>query len=104
MKKIFFLIHSMNVGGVEKALLGLLSIFPLNEWEVHVGLIHKKGGFLEFLPKEVKVHEVDCYAKHWRLINDPPLQNVKQMLKTGKLIEAFVHTLLYIHFKLTNNR
>ena len=104
MKKGFFLVHSMNVGGVEKALLGLLSILPLNEWEVHVGLIHKKGGFLDFLPKEVKVHEVDCYAKYWRLINDPPLQNIKQMLKAGKLIEAFVHTLLYIHFKLTHNR
>lgn len=104
MKKIFFLIHSMNVGGVEKALLGLLSILPLNEWEVHIGLIHRKGGFLDFLPKEVKVHEVDCYAKYWRLINDPPLQNVKEMLKTGKLIEAFVHTLLYIHFKLTHSR
>ena len=104
MKKIFFLIHSMNVGGVEKALLGLLSILPLNEWEVHVGLIHKKGGFMDFLPKEVKIHEVSCYAKQWRLINDPPLQNIKQMLKSGKLMEAFVHTLLYIHFKLTHNR
>ena len=61
--RLFFLVLSMNVGGVEKALLGLLSILPLNEWEVHVGLIHKKGGFMDFLPKEVKVHEVKCYAK-----------------------------------------
>ena len=104
MKKVFFLVHSMNVGGVEKALLGLLSILPLNEWEVHIGLIHKKGGFMDFLPKEVKVHEVDCYAKLWRLINDPPLQTIKQMVKAGKWVDAFVHTLLYIHFKLTHNR
>lgn len=104
MREVFFLVHSMNVGGVEKALLGLLSILPLKEWEVHVGLIHKKGGFMDFLPKEVKVHEVDCYAQHWRLINNPPLQNIKQLIKSGKLLDAFVHTLLYIHFKLTHNR
>lgn len=104
MKKIFFLVHSMNVGGVEKALLGLLSILPLSEWEVHVGLIHKKGGFMSMLPKEVKVHEIDCYAKHWRLINDPPLLNIKQMIKSGNLVDAFVHTLLFIQFKITRNR
>ncbi len=102
--KLFFLVHSMNVGGVEKALLGLLSILPLNDWEVHVGLIHKKGGFLPMLPKEIKVHEINCYAKYWQLINDPPLLNIKQMLFKGKIQDAFVHFLLYVHFKLTSNR
>ena len=102
--KIFFLVHSMNVGGVEKALLGLLSILPLNKFEVHVGLIKKRGGFMDMLPKNVKVHEVNCYAKYWRLINDPPLQNIIQMIKSGKLVDALVHSLLYIHFKLTQNR
>lgn len=104
MKKVFFLLHSMNVGGVEKALLGLLSVLPLDQWEVHVGLIRVKGGFLDFLPKEVKVHEIGCYAKYLQLINDPPLSNIKQMLYKGKLMDAFMHSLLYVHFKLTSNR
>lgn len=104
MKRIFFLVHSMNVGGVEKSLLSLLSVMPLDQYEVHVGLIHKEGGFLSFLPQQVIVHEVNCYEKYWQLINDPPLQNIKKMLKSGQLVDALVHLLLYVHFKLTANR
>lgn len=104
MKKVFFLVQNMNIGGVEKALLGLLSVLPLDQLEVHVGLVQKKGGFLDMLPKEIKVHEIYSYAKHWRLINDPPLQSIKLMVKNGKLVDAFVHTLLYFHYKLTQNR
>lgn len=103
-KKIFFLIHSMNVGGVEKAMLGLLSVIPFDQYEVHLGLLHKKGGFLDFIPPQVKMHEINCYDKYWGLINDPPLLCIKQMLKHGFVLDAFVHLLLYIHFKLTKNR
>ena len=103
-KKIFFLCHSMNVGGVEKALLSLLSIIPFDQYEVHLGLLHKKGGFLDDVPQQVYVHEIPCYDKYWDLINDPPLTNIKKMIKVGHLLEAFVHLLLYIQFKITSNR
>lgn len=102
--KIFFLLHSMNVGGVEKALLGFLSLLPINSFDIHVGLIHKKGGFLNSLPKEVTIHGIDCYAKYWQLINDPPLLIIKQMLFNGKLKDALIHAFLYAHYKLTSNR
>ena len=104
MKKLFFLVHSMNVGGVEKALLGLLSIIPMDQYEVHVGLINKKGGFLSFMPKEMKIHEITTYQQYWRLINDPPLQYIKEFVKKGHLLEAVIHLFLYIHFKITRNR
>lgn len=104
MKKIFFLANSMNVGGVEKAFLGLLSAIPLDKYEVHLGLINKKGGFLEYLPKEVKIHEITVYQKYWRLINDPPLQYIKEFILKGNLIDALVHLFLYIQFKLSGNR
>lgn len=94
----------MNVGGVEKALLGLLSVLQLDKYEVHVGLLKKDGGFLDFLPKEVIVHEINCYTDNWKLINDPPLRNIKTMLKNGQLVEAVVHFLLYLQIKLTSNR
>lgn len=94
----------MNVGGVEKAMLGLLSVIPFDQYEVHLGLLHKKGGFLDFIPPQVKMHEINCYDKYWGLINDPPLLCIKQMLKHGFVLDAFVHLLLYIHFKLTKNR
>lgn len=104
MKKLFFLLNSMNVGGVEKAFLGLLSAIPLDKYEVHVGLINKKGGFLDYLPKEVKIHEITVFQKYWRLINDPPLQYIKEFIKNGHIIDALVHLFLYIQFKLSRNR
>lgn len=104
MKRIFFLLHSMNVGGVEKSLLSLLSVMPLDRYEVHVGLVHKRGGFLTSLPKEVIVHEVNCYEKYWDLINDPPLWNIKKMLKDGHFLDAVIHSFLYLHYKLTSSR
>ena len=94
----------MNVGGVEKALLGLLSVLQLDKYEVHVGLLKKDGGFLDFLPKEVIVHEINCYTDNWKLINDPPLRNIRMMIKKGQLVEAVVHFLLYLQIKLTSNR
>jgi len=102
--KIFFLIHAMDVGGVEKALLGLLSIIPFDQFEIHLGVLHKKGGFLGFIPQQVIIHEISCYDKYWDLINDPPLWSIKRFLRHGNFVDAFIHFLLYIHFKLTSNR
>ena len=95
-KKIFFLCHSMNVGGVEKALLSLLSIIPFDQYEVHLGLLHKKGGFLDDVPQQVYVHEIPCYDKYWDLINDPPLTNIKKMIKVGHLLEANLKQILVL--------
>ena len=85
-------------------LLELLSIIPLDEYDVHVGLIRKNGEFLDFIPSGVKIHEIDCYANYWRFINDPPMHGIKQMLRKGHLRDAIVQTLLYLHYRLTSNR
>lgn len=104
MKKLFFLLSSMNVGGVEKAFLGLLSTIPRDKYEVHLGLLRPQGGFMEYIPEDVTVHHVDCYEKYWRIINDPPLQTIKQFIKGGKIINGILHLLLYLHFKLTGSQ
>ena len=44
------MLYSMNLGGVEKAFLGLLSTLPQEKYEVHIGLIHNKGQLLRQLP------------------------------------------------------
>lgn len=93
----------MDVGGVEKALLGVLSALPLDQIDVTVGLLHHKGGFLDFLPKEIKVIDVTCYDKYRSLINDPPLTSVKKYLSDGNIIDALVHFVLYIQRKINGN-
>lgn len=104
MRKLFFLLSSMNVGGVEKAFLGLLSTLPIQENEVHLGLLQKRGGLIGFVPSWVHIHEVTVYQPYWRLINDPPLWHIKKQIKSLHWIDAFIHLLLYTHFKLTGNR
>lgn len=104
MRRMFFLLSSMNVGGVEKAFLGLLSTISLEENEVHVGLVKRSGGLLGQLPKEVHIHDVNVYHQYWRLINDPPLWNIKALIRQWRCWEALVHLLLYVHFKLTGSR
>ncbi len=94
----------MNIGGVEKAFLGLLSVIPLDQYEIHLGLIKRKGGFLDYLPKGVHIHEISAYQKNWSLLNDPPLHYIKSYIKQGCLLDASVHLLLYIHYKLSGNR
>lgn len=94
----------MRVGGVERALLGLLSIIPLDKYEVHVGLLRKEGEFLDFLPKGVIVHEINCYEKNWQLIQNPPIIGIKRLIRHGNLIEAFVQSLIHIQYKIVPDR
>jgi glycosyltransferase involved in cell wall biosynthesis len=94
----------MNVGGVERALLGVLSSLPSDHYEVHLGLVHKKGALLGSVPVNVKIHELVRYQNYWRLFNDPPIRSIKALLKERHLWEAFVHLLLFAHFKFTGSR
>ena len=57
-KKVFFLLYSMNVGGVEKSLVNLLSILPRERYDIHVGLVHQEGGLLAYLPSDVVIHSI----------------------------------------------
>lgn len=101
-KKFFFLLFSMNVGGVEKSLLGFLSTFDRTKIDIHIGLLKKQGAFLKALPEDVIIHQ--CFKGLWDVINLPPLTTIKSLLKKGKIIEAIVHLYCYSIFKLTGSR
>ncbi len=98
-KRVFFLLYSMDIGGVEKSLLGLLSTLDKDEYEVHIGLLRPVGGFLTMLPDWVIVHH--CFQGIWKEVNKPPMQTIKEALKKGHLIEALIHVFLYAVYKLT---
>lgn len=102
--KVLFLLHAMNVGGVEKALLGLLSALPIDKLNIHVGLLRKEGELLNEIPKGVTVHEINVYNKYMREINDPPLQYIRSYAKKGQLISAISFLIIHLLFKITNSR
>lgn len=103
-KKIFFLLLSMDIGGVEKSFLGLLTTIPQSKYDIHLGLIHKKGKLLKLLPSYIQIHKIDCYDKYWRLINDPPLLSIKNFFKKGNILEGTILSILYLYCKIINNR
>lgn len=104
MKKIFFLLSAMNVGGVEKAFLNMLPYIPKDKYEIHLGLLAFKGGFLVDIPSYVHIHHISCFDLYKSEINNPPLQVIVQMLYDRKIGQAFIYSLLYMYFKLTKNR
>lgn len=103
-KKIYFQLATMNVGGVEKSFLGLLTTLSPDDYDIHLGLLSPKGGYMESIPEYVHVHTVDCYDSLKREINDPPLQYIKDYVRHGLLIDAFLHLIFYIIFKINRNR
>ncbi len=104
MTKIFFLLYSLNRGGVERSLINLLATIPKDKYEIHVGLLRMMGELLDELPKNVQVHHIDCFEKYWETFNSPPLTVIKNLFKKGKILIAIVYLLFYIQYKLTSNR
>lgn len=61
MKRIIFVIESMNIGGTEKALLSMISEIPTDKYDITILLLKNSGGFLEFIPKHIKIKHLKEY-------------------------------------------
>lgn len=55
MRNVLIVSHTMEIGGAEKALLGLLSAFDYTKYNVDLFLYHHEGELMQFLPKEVNL-------------------------------------------------
>lgn len=62
-KKLLFTAYSLDVGGIETALINLLNFLDYTKYEVTLILEKKEGVFLDLVPKEVSVLE-------YRVAND----------------------------------
>lgn len=98
-KRVLFVIHSLNVGGVEKAFLGIVRQFIQNDWEIHLALLENKGGFFEFLPKEVNVHIITEFQKVKPIIHEPLKRIVFNSLHQFRLIKALRYLYLWFNQK-----
>lgn len=54
-KKIIIISHNLRIGGVERALIGLLGSFDYSRYEVDLFLFIHDGEFLSMIPKEVNL-------------------------------------------------
>ncbi len=55
MKKIIIVSHAMEIGGAERALLGLLNSFDYSRYQVDLFLMKQEGDLFKFIPKEVNL-------------------------------------------------
>lgn len=55
MKRIFIASHSMEIGGVERSLIGLLNSIDYSKYKVDLLLYKHQGEFMNLIPKEVNL-------------------------------------------------
>ncbi len=55
MKRILIVMHAMEIGGAEKALLGLLENMDYTKYSVDLFLLRHQGEWLKYIPKEVNL-------------------------------------------------
>ena len=74
--RILFVMHYLEIGGAETALIGLLNTIDYSRYDVDLFLHSHHGEMMPFLPKEVNLlPEIPIYAQIER-----PIKNV---LKDG---------------------
>lgn len=104
MKKVLFMLSSMNIGGVEKSLLSLLSTMSPNKYEITLLLLEKNGGFLKNIPTWVKVEEAQWFREVKPIIMEAPKKIILDFLKKKQLQSIPGYLTSYLISKHFNNR
>ena len=99
-KKILFMVSSMNIGGVEKSLLSLLSVMPKDKYDITVLTLEKKGGFLDYIPSYITVEEAAWFKEIKPIIMESPQRTIKKYLKENKVFK--IPTFIYSYYKSKN--
>ena len=60
-KKLLFTAYSLNVGGIETALINLVNRINLDKYQVEILLEKKEGIFLDKVKEEITVKEYKVY-------------------------------------------
>ena len=100
MKKILFMSINMNIGGTEKALLTMLNEMDRSKYDITLFMLEEYGGFLNEIPKGVKVRYLKEYKELKKFINDPPQLVAVELIKNRKVIKGLSVLFIYILSKL----
>ena len=103
-KKVLFMVSSMNIGGVEKSLISLLSVIPKDKYDITILTLEKKGGFLDYIPKHVNVEEAGWFKEIKPIIMESPQNTIKKYLKRGEILKIPPFICSYYKAKRTGDR
>lgn len=104
MTKILFMMINMNVGGMEKALLNMISEMDNKEYEVTILMLEKYGGFLEEIPSWVNIQYLEDYNNIKPMLNYPPKNVIRDLIKNNSYLRAFNLMIMHIITKLIDDR
>ena len=94
MKRIIFVIESMNIGGTEKALLSMISEIPKDKYDMTILMLENRGGFLGNIPNHIKVKCLDEYKIIETVVRKSAKELVVQEITERQYIQA-IRTLFY---------
>lgn len=77
-KRIFIAIQYLEIGGAERALIGLLSSLDYTKYEVDLFVYRHSGEFMKFIPKQVNLLPE---IKKYTTLSRP----IKEVVKEGYL-------------------
>jgi len=103
-KKILFMVINMNIGGTEKALLNMVAEIPKEKYEVTILMLEKKGEFLNFIPKGVRIEYVKDYEEMQCILNKPTRLVIADFIKQRKIVKALQLAVLYVIYKVMKER
>lgn len=99
MKSVLFVANSMNIGGVEKALLGVMNKYIEDNWDVSLALLKKDGGFLQYVPAQVKIYTIESFESVKPILHNPLIPQILESLKCLRLYKATRLSYSYLHQK-----
>lgn len=91
-KKILFIEEGLGVGGAERSLLTILSMFDYNEYDVDLFLFRQDDEFMDLLPKEVNLLKESRNYKIFR--KNRKLAPLKFLVKLD--LKSVYHSLMYL--------
>lgn len=96
-KRIFIAIQYLEIGGAERALIGLLSSLDYTKYEVDLFVYRHSGEFMKFIPDEVNLLPE---IKKYTTLSRP----IKELVKEGYIDVAIGRVLAHLKNKIFNKR
>ena len=86
-KNIVFVIPNLGPGGAEKSLVNLLNVIDYSKYDVDLILIHKSGLFLNMIPSNVNIIEIE--GEDYKIFSLGLIKSLLLSLRKGKIKLAF---------------
>ena len=87
-KKLLIMMNSMDLGGVEKALLNFLAVLDREKFDVTILFVRKKGEYLNQIPFWVKVQEMEISNLERKILDFGPKVMMWETLKKFKFVST----------------